>query len=155
MQKHIAHLRHYEALDFLRLIQLLSEEEIGMLWADEHLLLERTFGVNFVSPFGDMEMVRLGFALPLHRHFHGNETKSFLRNLLKKETGLVCEKRAFPSPMRFWALMPAFFSVCHGRHMRRLCQAIWARNTGRLGSDYPLAYSFMTLAAWLERMSFC
>lgn len=148
-------LNELEATDMLRLFQFVSEEENGLLWAGEHLPPEQAFGINFVSPFSDAEIIKLAFALPPHWLARENETKYFLRQLVREETHLLCDKRAFPSPMRFWALTPSTLLVCRTRAMRKLCQTVWARNVARLGRDYPLVYSFTALAAWLEQMSLC
>jgi hypothetical protein len=151
-EERIAHIEAHKDLDFLQLVQLLSEEEIGTLWADEHLLMERRFGLTFISPFGVRDIVKLGFALPLGKHFVDTQTKRFLWEVLRDETGLECEKRAFPSPMRFWAISLRAFSVLEGARARSSFLRTYLKNLLRGGRDYALSHRMLVLLAWVESL---
>jgi len=150
-QRSVEHVREYGNIDFLQLIMILSEEEIGDLWAAEHLLLERHYGMNFISPFGDISIVRLGFSLPLEFHYSDGGTKRFLREVLRKEAGMTLNKRAFPSPMRFWAMRPQNLRLPHTPEMKKMYSGMWRKNLMAGGRLYAAAHDALALGLWLEK----
>lgn len=152
MAERVEHVNKYRELDVLQLLMILDQEIAGHLWEEEHLSLECYFGLNFISPFTDLDVVRHGYSLLLSEHFKDGQTKYFLRKMLKKITGLDLHKRAFPSPMRFWALRPENLFCIGNQKLKKEYQKLWINNVLNKGRYYAVTHNFLIMARWLESM---
>lgn len=89
--------------------QLNGQVWAGISWQNIFLPVTEIFrgGVEFISPFYDIELVRFALSLPAEYKFRNGETKALLRELLYKVAGIRVKKRASPNPSRLWRTIPA------------------------------------------------
>src|SRR5262249_50612843 len=63
-------------------------------------------GVQLLSPFLDLKMIRFGLSLPFPFKFKDGVTKAFLYDFLEAKTGLRLPKRPSPNQARIWSISP-------------------------------------------------
>jgi len=152
LEEHEHFLKRCGVTDIIKYTQFLSETYSGAQWARQYLPIERSLGVHLVSPFLDIEMVRLGLSFPLGFLHRNGKSKYILRDIVNEITGLRPEKRGTPSPLRPWSVVPIFVGLRRSSWLRRACLSMWARNLAGAGRTYQDAYKLYLLAAWLEKV---
>ena len=109
-------------------------------------------GTSVLCPFYDPQMIKFAIKLPKELAMHDGETKYFLRQVLKRMTGLHRTKRAGSlSPLRYWRTVPhprEAASVAPG--LRKLYRRMTLRNWEKLGGLYNDVSKLAALGSWMN-----
>jgi asparagine synthetase B (glutamine-hydrolysing) len=108
-------------------------------------------GMQMLSPFLDIEMIRFGLSLPVPLVYKDGVSKWILRDVLDKRTGITLPKRASPNPARVWHAVPDFGDLFQvdGRVRSRLL-GFMLRNVASAGRQYKSIMDTTALGLWLK-----
>jgi asparagine synthetase B (glutamine-hydrolysing) len=144
--------RLFEALGYPLATQAYGQTWTGVVHQNCWLPAQEAVGHHgqVLSPFLDIEMIRFALSLPLHLKYRDGVSKWFLKEFLRRETGLVPGKLASPDPSRVWWLIPRpddAFRV--DPRIRSLLLQWQAENILDIGRRHNRLRSLTSLGLWL------
>lgn len=141
-----------DATSFAILQQLRGTVWAGVPWQICWLPAQRAVGgVQMVSPFFDIEMIRFALSLPIEFKHRDGITKPLLRDVLRRVAGIDVPRVASPNPVRWWTLIPHMTDVLQmDWRVRGLFMKRTAENYLQAGRRYNEVRAVAALGLWLR-----
>jgi asparagine synthetase B (glutamine-hydrolysing) len=141
-----------DVTSFTILQQLRGTVWAGVPWQICWLPAQRAAGgVQLVSPFFDIEMIRFALSLPIEFKHRDGITKPLLRDVLRRVAGIEVPRVASPNPVRWWTLIPHLNDALQmDRRVRGLFLKRTAENYLHRGRRYNEVRGLAALGLWLR-----
>jgi asparagine synthetase B (glutamine-hydrolysing) len=139
--------------DFPKVVQVFGQLTGGVANQNCWLPAQQAIGggMQMLSPFLDIEMIRFALSLPLSLKYRDGVSKFLLRDILEKRTGIRLPKRGSPNPSRVWHLLPNFGDVTRSdARLRSRLTTLMLRNVASIGSEYAVILRTAALGIWLS-----